>query len=547
MEKTQRNLLFNILEKNNGTRFGTEHDFPSITSIADFRAKVPVREYDAYVHYISSIRSGESGVLTTEPVKKLEPTGGSTAASKFIPYTRGLREEFQQGIAPWIVNLFTRRTKIMAGSAYWSITPAVHIESGGKVPVGFEDDTEYFGPVGRYLLTSIFSVPREVSRIKDMEAFRYVTLLFLLKDRLLAFISIWNPTFLTILLKPVYEWRDSLIQDIKCGTITPPVEICPILRKRLQRNLRRDRRRSDELKAMFTRRNSEMLSTEASSSIFEEIWPNLGLISCWADGHAANQVGELKILFPNVEIQPKGLLATEGFVSFPLVGEEGAALSVNSHFFEFVTTDDEGEPEEKRESDTRLAHQLERGKHYSVIITTGGGLYRYDLGDIIKVTGFVKQCPLIRFVGRKSRISDLFGEKLNEYHVATVLRDVLDEFFLSPSFFMVAPEKSSESGEYFYALFLQLPQESPDVPFHALAENIDNRLKENFHYRYCRNLGQLSGFRVFRIDASSNAAARYVDVCRVRGQRLGDIKPSILHKGEGWSNEFCGSFVGGGR
>jgi len=34
-------------------------------------------------------------------------------------------------------------------------------------------------------------------------------------------------------------------------------------------------------------------------------------------------------------------------------------------------------------------HELERGRLYSVILTTGGGLYRYALGDVVTVVGRV--------------------------------------------------------------------------------------------------------------------------------------------------------------
>ena len=43
----------------------------------------------------------------------------------------------------------------------------------------------------------------------------------------------------------------------------------------------------------------------------------------------------------------------------------------------------------------------------------GGGLYRYPLHDVVEVTGKVRDCPLIRFVGRDNQTSDLVGEKLS--------------------------------------------------------------------------------------------------------------------------------------
>ena len=43
--------------------------------------------------------------------------------------------------------------------------------------------------------------PPELPRIQDVEASRYVTLRFLLRTSRLAFISVWSPSFLTLLLE----------------------------------------------------------------------------------------------------------------------------------------------------------------------------------------------------------------------------------------------------------------------------------------------------------------------------------------------------------
>src|SRR5262249_25945009 len=113
-----------------------------------------------------------------------------------------------------------------------------------------------------------------------------------------------------------------------------------------------------------------------------------------------------------------------------------AALALRSHFFEFGEWPQEPtEPPDK----IRLAHELEVGRCYEVIVTTGGGLYRYRLGDLVEVTGFENECPLIRLVGRADRRTDLVGEKLSELHVQSVLQRVFARYGLTPRFAMVVP------------------------------------------------------------------------------------------------------------
>jgi hypothetical protein len=70
------------------------------------------------------------------------------------------------------------------------------------------------------------------------------------------------------------------------------------------------------------------------------LWPALRLLSCWADGPAAGYAERVSAaLFSDVRLQPKGLLATEAFVSLPMAGADGGVLAVRSHFFEFLPLD----------------------------------------------------------------------------------------------------------------------------------------------------------------------------------------------------------------
>jgi len=244
-----------------------------------------------------------------------------------------------------------------------------------------------------------------------------------------------------------------------------------------------------------------------------KLWPMLRVISCWGEAP------ELVEIFPQARIQPKGLIATEGFVSLPLWERDGAALAVRSHFFEFLNDD----------GNAKLAHELAVGCEYSVILTTSGGLNRYQLNDRVRVSGFEQECPLLRFVGKETNVSDHFGEKLNDHHVQAVLESI----GLDATFVMVACEGHA------YTLFA----ETRDDDFRLLlaAEKLDGALQTNVHYRYCRQLGQLAPVRAFRILSRGREA--YLETCRERGQRLGEVKPAALSRTTGWGEVFPGSFV----
>ena len=499
LQETQADLLSRYLNKNKSTEYGERYHFNNLTSPSQYQASVPLTTYDDYIEYITRIGEGGRSILTHEAVRRFELSSGSTAASKLIPYTNELKSEFQRGIAPWIYNLYTNIPELQGGPAYWSITPL----TGGKrftksgIPIGFESDSEYLGLFGKWLAESVMAVPNRVKNISDdVDTFRYVTLLHLLRQPDLRLISVWNPTFLSLLIASLPEWWDSLLHDIECGIVT-----------------RADMELRFAAKPELARAFKALDSSDTGS-----LWPRLRLISCWMDGASETYARQLAEMFPHVELQAKGLLATEAFVSVPVVGVEGSVLSIRSHFFEFVN----------EAGETFFAHQIQKGKTYSMVVTTGGGLYRYQLQDVVEVIGHWKQIPRLRFVGKADHISDWFGEKLEERFVSNVLEKVFAKHHISPTFAMLAPD---DNNGFRYVLYL----ESDDHLGDMLAEDLDNALRENFHYDYCRKLRQLEAAQITCV---TRGAEIYLQACQARGQKLGNIKASVLQKNTGWGKWF---------
>jgi len=238
----------------------------------------------------------------------------------------------------------------------------------------------------------------------------------------------------------------------------------------------------------------------------EATWPQLRVISCWADANAANAAKALAKKFPHATIQPKGLLSTEGFVTIPYDGAN--LLAYRSHFYEFRDGDD-----------VRLAHELEVAKRYDVILTTGGGLVRYDTEDVVEVTGYRGQAPALRFIGRAQHVSDHFGEKLHEIFVRERLQLVLRD--TPHDFAMLACDGNA------YVLYIE--SEAP-VPIDILEAS----LRESHHYDLARRLGQLAPLRMQRVQSGAETYLRVKSAT----QTLGDIKIPALDREQGWSERF---------
>ena len=497
----QEAILLQILRQNAETEFGHQHSFASIRSISEFQRQVPIRDYDQHLPWINRTAEGSPNILTSEPIRLFEPTSGSSGLSgptKLIPYTASLQQEFQRAIQPWIADLFLHQPAIMGGQAYWSISPATNqtIRTSGGIPIGFENDTAYVGGFQQRLVQSVMAVPSALRLETESGEFQYKTLLHLVNARNLRLISIWNPTFLTVLLDRLPAFAGRICHGLATGEFGLPN---PSRAREVQQALR----------------------ASSPQQQYAQLWPNLKLISCWQDANSVGPAAQLQSLFPQAQVQGKGLIATEAFVSLPLTARDGSALAIRSHFFEFL-------PESS--GDSLLAHQLERGARYTVVVTTGGGLYRYALGDQIEVTGRLGQCPLLRFLGRQNHVSDWFGEKLNEAHVARALQEVFQSLGISPIFAMLACDTNPPP-----AYVLHIESNAPEEALTRAAATIESKLRENFHYNYARQLGQLTPLRAQRIQ---NAAQTYIAEALRNGQKLGGIKFPSLHRNSGWSNVF---------
>ena len=297
---------------------------------------------------------------------------------------------------------------------------------------------------------------------------------------------------MTILLEHLPQWSEQLVRDIADGTVTPPAELENAVKSAIESQLKANPERAKVIESA--------LSHDAATC-HRMIWDKLGLVSCWADGEARYQAEHLTRLLPHATLQGKGLIATEAFVSFPVIGSDGSQLAIRSHFLEFIS----------ESGKIHLAHQLIKGEQYQLVVTTGGGLYRYQLHDLVESCGDLH----IRFIGRSANISDHFGEKVSEGHVRAILEALYSE---RPSFTVLSPEMY-EDGTTAYTLFTEKS---------VSAEQLEAQLSENYHYAYCRRLKQLAHAKVIVVD--KNAPERYLAACVKRGQRSGDVKPTILYK-----------------
>ncbi len=84
----QEKVFHQLITTGKKTAFGKDNGFDRIRSYADFKAAVPIRDYEALRPYIDRILKGESNVLWKGRPLYLSKTAGTTSGAKYIPISK---------------------------------------------------------------------------------------------------------------------------------------------------------------------------------------------------------------------------------------------------------------------------------------------------------------------------------------------------------------------------------------------------------------------------------------------------------------------------
>lgn len=228
-----------------------------------------------------------------------------------------------------------------------------------------------------------------------------------------------------------------------------------------------------------------------------DYWPNLRVVGCWCGGTQHFFLTHKDKYFrPDTVIRDIGLLSTEARASIPMQDEDDSGpLEITSHFFEFIP---ESEINSPRPTVLTL-EQLEVGQRYFMLLTTSSGLFRYNINDLIEVTGFAQRTPTIRFVNKGSHISSLVGEKVSESQVVTAVESASRHVGVPVHCFKLCPVVDEIP---YYALIVELDGQRalPDRLLHLLGDKLDAELSLlNLEYSRKRCSDRLAPPRVLRV------------------------------------------------
>ncbi len=480
----QEALLRDILAEQAETGFGRDHHFASLKTVADFRRVLPVAGYEAAEPYMARVRKGETNALLADPrIYMFAMTSGTTATRKFIPVTKRYLDDYKRGWNIWGLKAFIDHPEVKLRPIIQMAGDHDEFRTESGVPCGAV--TGLTATMQKRIIRWLYCVPAAVGKIKDPAA-KYYVVMRLSLPRSVGMLVAANPSTMINLARAADMEKESLIRDIHDGTLSDHLNIPPELRAQILPRLHNDPKRAKELEEVVERTGT-LYPRDAWSAPF--------LLGNWTGGSVGAYLRHYPRYFGDNVVRDVGLIASEGRMTIPVSSATAAGvLDVTSHYFEFIP-----EAEAESANPTVLgAHELKEGGRYYILLTTGYGLYRYHIHDLVRVAGHHNRTPLIEFLSKGAHFANITGEKLSEYHVTQSMAEVLRELDLTLNVYSVAPIFPDDDSEQpCYGLFVErgdLPSESAGQ---ALAQRLEDHLaRVNVEYESKRGSQRLGALRL---------------------------------------------------
>ena len=398
----QRAVLADLLAHNAGTSFGREHGFERIKTFDDFRKAVPIRDYTGLAPWIERAAQGESGVLTADDPVVYFTSSGSTGTPKKIPVTRRFMRTsfFPFFYAAWAPMAEHFPEVLAEADAVLNLKhdplPAVATTASGRPHLG-ASQVDFGSAFGEPLSAepgsraSWETLTDPVAPDDHLEK-QYLRLRRAVEGDVRCVIGI-NPAMVAALPYQLRLWWPRIVKEIRDGTSHRPP----------------NPDRAAEL---------ERLAARFGVPRPAQIWPNLRVIFCWTTGVASLYLPRLREEFGiGVTVLSAPAAASEGPIGVALDRHGSAgSLVVTASVYEFVDADEDLVPD----APTLEPHELEPGREYHVVFSHVGGLYRYAVGDVVRVVDTAAGVPRVEYAGRATTC-DVAGERVRESHVVGAL------------------------------------------------------------------------------------------------------------------------------
>lgn len=481
--------LQQLLQDNKDTWYGRKYHFDQIQNPDDFQSLVPISEYADYEEAIERMMQGEKNLLTVYDVKHYIMTSGSTGKQKRIPLTKEALKRCSDPIyyaayacAPGIENgrilhMSVFRMNLSEEEKYTILSAAYFRELHDRGT--FDLKERYLG--GEELLFS--REIQEVPYVKLWIAFSYPDMAgiqaFFLYD-ILLFLRYFEDNWESVL-DDVYTRR--IPEDLRLSErVRTAMKKLPVLEEEWYQKIRKE-------------------CADGFEGIVERLWRETGYVSGVGGSTFTAQEGMLRFYLGSIPIHYFTYAASECMMAVTVRMESKEnILMPKSGFFEFLPYN--GEEKER----PRRMEELEVGAYYELLVTNFSGLYRYRLNDVVKVTGYCGQAPVVEICFRKNQAVNIAGEKMDLQTITEAVNLLAQSCKIHICEYSIYDDKTLLPGRYH--CFLETDEKKKAVCFGKDSDPdqlFDDILKKmNEDYLDLRNLGLIEKPSVCQVPAGTH-------------------------------------------
>ncbi len=433
-EAVQTEHLLDFTRHAAHTDFGRKHDFENIRSYEDWRARVPVGDYDAFHPYIERMMTGETGLLVPEFVRYFGNSSGSSnkGKSKFLPITeRQLR--YQRGSA--------------ADSLFRYLT--------------FRGDDDFTSGYTLGLFPPTTMKPKGPVLVTSNPALMFARLP-------LPAQPVYLPTG-PVKIESNYDRKLDMIAD-----------------QYMDHDVRAVSGTTCWFSLLFDKLLAAARARGRSARTVRDIWPNLRLLL----GGGVSAAPYLGVIEERLGTDDFTLVdtynATEGgiFACTDHSAHSGMLMIPDRGvFFEFIPLEERTEDHPRRVP----LWEVEPGRLYSIVVTTPSGLYAYELGDIVRFT--TVHPHRIEFAGRIAGCLSTTQELTPHVEIEAAVSHALERHGVTPVDFTAGADVGVDgTSKARYLLFIETADGSSIADPAGFAAAFDEGLcQANRVYREHRN------------------------------------------------------------
>ena len=429
-EQAQRDQLAWLIAKARRTHWGESYHYEAIRSYEDFAQKVPVSTYEDLAPWIMRQLGGEKDVLWRGRVNRFaQSSGTSNGKSKYIPVTSDA------------LQLCHYKGSSSVVAHYLNLYPDSRMFSGKGLILGgsFANEVDDL---------------RKDARVGDLSAH--------LIDKVNSLVDIVRIPSKDIALMEDWEKKLPALVEASIGENITNLSGVP---------------------SWFLVMLKAVIEKAGATSI-HEVWPNLevffhGGISFkpYRSQYAAiTDVSKMRYI--------EAYNASEGFFAVQDTIDSRAMLLLLDLgvFYEFMPLDQLDNPSPQLVP----MWKVEPGKVYGLVISSCNGLWRYAIGDTVKIESV--NPVRISIAGRTKHFINAFGEELMVHNAEAAIAKVCDEMNCAILNYTVAPVYAADNSKGRHEWLIEFSKRPADLDM--FATRLDELLQqENSDYQAKRYKG----------------------------------------------------------